>query len=247
LLVRYSGDSFIFHYFSSESANDRAELRAVIGTEAERLTHLFGTMDRSVVNRSLFELRPNETLSPLPITIRARGASGPGVGTMVIPPQDQAAIMLITVADYLDQMVSVNGWKHVHQEEGTAMAPLYPGSGKPEIAFFWFSRVCRGLVPFLEIVPPIFNHCTEELTHADETRARDLCTLLDPPKNQSHLYDLAFTFHSHASDLSSWSLSSMLTHSSLACTFNGLSFLNLHTSNCQIVLLVATSLFQTGR
>ena len=192
MLVRYSGDSFIFHYFSSESANDRAELRAVIGTEAERLTHLFGTMDRSVVNRSLFELRPNETLSPLPRTIRARGASGPGVGTMVIPPQDQAAIMLITVADYLDQMVSVNGWKHVHQEEGTAMAPLYPGSGKPEIAFFWFSRVCRGLVPFLEIVPPIFNHCTEELTHADETRARDLCTLLDPQK----INHTSMTWHS---------------------------------------------------
>lgn len=150
----YSGDLFIFHYFESESPEDRAELRAVIGTEAERLTHLFGTvrrqiinalvpggsnmhrladhttqtkhnttpqMDRSVVNRTLFAIpddgETSATPPPLPLkarTIRTRE------GNMTISPEDQAAIMLVTIADYLDQMVAVNGWKDVHQKESPA-------------------------------------------------------------------------------------------------------------------------------
>ena len=161
----FSGDLFIFHFYKSESAADRSKLRDVIGTEAERLVHLFGTMDRSVVNRSLFEL-PNATLALEPRTIRARH------GPLDITPEDQAAIMVVTIADYLDQMVAVNGWRDVYQHESPAR--LYPGDGKPEVALYWFSRVCRGIAPFLRIIPPIFDGCTAEITREDETAARDL-------------------------------------------------------------------------
>ena len=164
----FSGDAFIFHFFESHSDEDRAALRAVVGTEAERLVHLFGTMDRSVVNRSLFET-PTSSLHPSPRAIRARGSPE---GTLPVPPKDQAAIMVTTIADYLDQMVSVNGWRDVHQKKSPGS--LYPGTGKPEVALFWFSRVCRGIRPFLQVAPPIFNNCTEELSRADEVAARDL-------------------------------------------------------------------------
>ena len=73
--------------------------------------------------------------------------------------------------NYLDQMVSINGWRDVHQSENPLK--LYPGDGKPEIAFFWFSSVCKVIAPYLSVIPPIFNHCTETITREDEVCARD--------------------------------------------------------------------------
>ena len=161
----YSGDVFIFHYFNSWSSQDRQTLRDVIGTQAELLVFLFGTVDRTSINQSLFS-QPEATLNPEPITIRSRH------GPVIVTPEQQAAIMIITVADYLDQMVSVNGWRDQHQQE--CPQHLYPGTGKPEIAFYWMSRVCRGIAPYLSHVPPIFNNCTQEISYHDERLARDL-------------------------------------------------------------------------
>ena len=50
----YGGDLFIFYYFNPNDQPDREELRNIIGTKAEQLTYLFGTMDRSVVNHTIF-------------------------------------------------------------------------------------------------------------------------------------------------------------------------------------------------
>lgn len=161
----YSGDVFIFHYFNSWSSQDRQALRDIIGTQAELLVFLFGTVDRTSINQTLFS-HPEAILNPEPITIRSRH------GPLRVTPEQQAAIMIITVADYLDQMVSVNGWRDVHQQEYPQY--LYPGIGKPEIAFYWMSRVCKGIAPYLSHVPPIFNNCTQEISYPDESLARDL-------------------------------------------------------------------------
>ena len=161
----YSGDVFIFHYFNSWSSQDRQTLRDVIGTQAELLVFLFGSVDRTSINQTLFS-ESNTTLSDEPIAIRSRH------GPVIITPEQQAAIMIITVADYLDQMVSVNGWRDVHQQEYPEY--LYPGTGKPEIAFYWMSRVCKGVAPYLSHPPPIFNSCTQEISYHDERLARDL-------------------------------------------------------------------------
>lgn len=161
----YSGDVFIFHYFNSRNSKDRHSLRKVIGSDAEDLVYLFGTVDRTSINQTLFS-QPNAVLNSEPITIRSRH------GPILISPQQQAAIMIITVADYLDQMVSVNSWRDLHQQEPPQH--LYPGTGKPEIAFYWMSRVCKGISPYLSWVPPIFNNCTQEISFNDELQARDL-------------------------------------------------------------------------
>ena len=161
----YSGDIFIFHYFNSHSKKDRRKLRNIIGTSAEELVYLFGTIDRTSINKTLFS-KPDAVLSNKNITIRSRH------GPLIITPEQQASIMIITVADYLDQMVSINGWRDIHQQE--SIPNLYPGSGKPEIALYWISRVCRGIAPYLTHVPPIFNNCTQEIDINDEIKARDI-------------------------------------------------------------------------
>tara|TARA_A100001015_G_C15038248_1_gene737738 strand:- start:1125 stop:2291 length:1167 start_codon:yes stop_codon:yes gene_type:complete len=161
----YGGDLFIFQYFNPNKELDRAELRDIIGTESEHLTYLFGTMDRSVVNHTICTEGTLDSDS-----LRKIRTSG-GEIEKQITTQDQAAIMIVTIADYLDQMVSVNGWRDVHQSENPLK--LYPGDGKPEIAFFWFSSVCKVIAPYLPVIPPIFHHCTETITREDEVRARD--------------------------------------------------------------------------
>ena len=161
----YGGDLFMFQYFNPNDEPDRAELRDIIGRESEHLTYLFGTMDRSVVNDTIFTQGILDNTS-----LRKIRTSG-GIVQKKISVEDQAAVMIVTIADYLDQMVSVNGWRDVHQSENPLK--LYPGDGKPEIAFFWFSSVCKVIAPYLSVIPPIFNHCTETITREDEVRARD--------------------------------------------------------------------------
>ena len=51
---------------------------------------------------------------------------------------------------------------------------LYPGDGRPAIALYWMSEICRVVAPQLENVPPIFDHCRRTISYQDEVRARDL-------------------------------------------------------------------------
>jgi len=51
---------------------------------------------------------------------------------------------------------------------------VYPGALKPEVALYWISRVCKGIREHLEVVPPIFDHCTSEISYETELDARDL-------------------------------------------------------------------------
>ena len=161
----YGGDLFIFHYWEAQSPEERAELSALVGPEAEELIYLFGTAHRAQINATLHS-SPLATLAPDPVVVGSRTD-----GHALISPAMAAKIMVVTLADYLDQMVEVNGWRDSHQEP--APPRLYPGSGRPEIALHWVSRVCRGIRDYLEVVPPIFKSCTAEISRADEVAARD--------------------------------------------------------------------------
>uniref|UniRef100_A0A7S2XF92 Uncharacterized protein n=1 Tax=Lotharella oceanica TaxID=641309 RepID=A0A7S2XF92_9EUKA len=79
--------------------------------------------------------------------------------------------MCVTLADYLDQMVEVNGWRDHHQVESPLK--LYPGNQGPAIALYWISGLCRAIRDHLETAPPIFAHCTRVISKADEKLARD--------------------------------------------------------------------------
>merc|ERR1712157_388902 len=93
------------------------------------------------------------------------------MGKCEVSAKDTANILMTTIADYVEQMVDMNGWRDHHQIE-TPNA-LYPGDGKPAVAFYWLSSVCRAIKGHLNVVPDIFEKCTRCITYANECDARD--------------------------------------------------------------------------
>jgi len=164
----FSGDLFMFHYLSDGEEGDREVLRDVIGEHAERLTHTFGITKRGWVNDTLFS-QPDATLDGDTITVQAR--TNLTYFNLTISTKDSAKIMIASIADVFDQMLQVNAWREGHQQE--VPTQLYPGQVRPDIGMHWMSRVCAGIRHLLEVVPPIFDHCTQELTYEDEVAARD--------------------------------------------------------------------------
>ena len=166
----YSGEVFQFYLLDATSSADRAKLRGIVGDAGESLSYLFGTIQRgvlcnfaAVVNQTVAFATPITGVQIVPHRIE---------GTWKMSQGDAANSLMVTIADYLDQMVEMNGWRDHHQiEEGAPT--LYPGNGRPAIGFYWFSAVCFAIKDHLEVIPPIFNHCTEVLGVERETEARD--------------------------------------------------------------------------
>ncbi|CAB9524377.1 unknown protein [Seminavis robusta] len=165
----YSGDLFQFFLWDAARQQDRETLQSMIGSEAEGLTYLFGTINRAELGGLEKAMDADQSMAPLSqstIPVKSRLE-----GTTTISPEEAANILIITVADYLDQMVDTNGWRDHHQVE--MMDCLYPGDGRPAVALHWFSKVCRAIRSNLAVIPPVFNHCTAVLSKQDEVQARD--------------------------------------------------------------------------
>jgi len=167
----YSGDLFQFFLFDANKEEERAELREILGEKGEALAYLFGTVNRGglchfkdVVNQVSTEI----ICPPGNQTVHHRS----DVGNWDMEPLDAANILMVTIADYLDQMVDTNGWRDHHQIEDGGKQ-LYPGNGRPALGFYWFSAVCNGIKDHLEVVPTIFNNCQDVLSLKDEVEARD--------------------------------------------------------------------------
>lgn len=162
----YSGDLFQFMFLDGASEADRTTLRETVGEEAEHLIWMFGSVERGKLNTSLVDL-PRHTLTKEGLHVPHRF-----LGEVVLSGEEVAKILLVTIADYFDQMVEVNGWRDHHQVD--APLSLYPGDRRPTIALYWFSSMCLVIRDFLTVVPPIFHNCTVELSLEDERVARDL-------------------------------------------------------------------------
>ena len=169
----YSGDIFRFFLYDAANAADRAELRSIIGDAAEQLTWLFGTVDRgSLLGLSHMmehDLPPSYSLADygeelVPVAHRLHGR-------VSLSTREVAKIMIVTIADYLEQLVAVNGWLHHHQVESPSV--LWPGDGKPGLGLAWASSLCHAIRSHLEVVPPIFERCTRTLTRTGEVASRD--------------------------------------------------------------------------
>ncbi|MGK3744598.1 MAG: hypothetical protein ACI90V_011458, partial [Bacillariaceae sp.] len=172
LHTAYSGDLFQFYLYDSNNEDDRNEVKDLLGEQAEALTYLFGTIHRGplchfkdVVNN----IRPDSVCSTNEThTVAHRGSES---GTWDVDRKTAANILIITIADYLDQMVESNGWKHHQSENGGD--DLYPGNGIPEVAFYWFTAVCYGIRDHLDVIPSIFNHCQTVISYDDDKQSRD--------------------------------------------------------------------------
>ena len=133
--------------------------------------HLFGTVARHEFV-GLGRMMANRTIDAEDLAgpVLARSRLGPDVeldATVV------AELIVITLADYLDQTLEVNGWRDHHMVDPLD-TPLFPGDGQPKVCLFWMAAACRAVKDFLEVVPPIFDGCTASLTYENEVRERDL-------------------------------------------------------------------------
>mmetsp|Transcript_73608 Transcript_73608/g.142359 ORF Transcript_73608/g.142359 Transcript_73608/m.142359 type:complete len:431 (-) Transcript_73608:170-1462(-) len=164
----YSGDLLIFHFLSDWREEDRAQLRSVVGEDTEALIYLFGTTKRGNGNDTLYA-SPGAVLPSDGVTVdhRFKGI----YDTLHLDSRVLAKILLVSIADVFDQMLQINAWRDSHQHEKPSS--LYPGQARPDLGMHWMSRVCAGIKDFLEVVPPIFGSCTQELAYSDEVAARD--------------------------------------------------------------------------
>jgi len=167
----YSGDLFQFYAFKADCDQDRAKVRSVLGKEGEALTWLFGTINRAKLwgTGNIIDRSSDEVVVNTEKIITDHRLAGEGWEMSV---KDTANILMVTLADYLDQMVDMNAWRDHHQCESADV--LYPGDGKPAIAMYWLSTVAKGIAPYLDVTPPIFDSCTKTITYRDEVAARDL-------------------------------------------------------------------------
>jgi hypothetical protein len=186
----YGGDVFSFYLFNEQDTAARERVKKVVGSRAEALIHMYGTIHRG----ELCNLKEVMKMVSAPDQVGAKAThiTGPQYVSLRLPdpskpettrpilvsPQQAAHMLIITVADYIDQFVETNGWRDHHQVEDPekllANHRLYPGDGRPAIALYWMSEICRVVAPQLESVPPIFDHCRKTLSYRDEVRARDL-------------------------------------------------------------------------
>ena len=167
----YSGDLFSFFAFDAALSSERARLAQLIGEEAEPLVHLFGTVARhEFVGLGRMMANRTHDADALEGSVIARSRLGPDV---TLGAATVAELVVVTVADYLDQTLAVNGWRDHHMVDPLD-TPLFPGDMRPEVCLFWMAAACRAVKDFLEVVPPIFDSCTATLTSQDEERARDL-------------------------------------------------------------------------
>ena len=167
----YSGDLFSFFAFDAALSSERARLAQLIGEEAEPLVHLFGTVARhEFVGLGRMMANRTHDADMLAGSVIARSRLGPDV---TLDAATVAELVVVTIADYLDQTLAVNGWRDHHMVDPRD-TPLFPGDMRPEVCLFWMAAACRAVKDFLDVVPPIFDACTATLTSQDEERARDL-------------------------------------------------------------------------
>ena len=106
-----SGDLFRFFLYDATNAVDRSSLRAIVGEPAELLTWRFGTVARGEL-LNLAEAMQHDAPPP---TMTSGPADLVSVShrldnSTTLRNADVAKILIVTIADYLEQMVETNGW-----------------------------------------------------------------------------------------------------------------------------------------
>lgn len=168
LHTSYSGDLFKFYLFDVEE--ERHRVQDILGQDAESLTFLYGTTNRGQLHG--FASLINGTSTDLVDIDQPQWIDHRLEGQYEVNPETTAELLMVTIADYLDQMVDMNGWRDHHQMDVPDF--LYPGDGKPAIGLSWMSHVCQQIKPYLKVVPPAFDQCTTTMSISDERRAREL-------------------------------------------------------------------------
>mmetsp|Transcript_75032 Transcript_75032/g.160724 ORF Transcript_75032/g.160724 Transcript_75032/m.160724 type:complete len:446 (-) Transcript_75032:88-1425(-) len=174
----YSRMGFDFRYFDITDPKARDQIRSVIGGPAEQLVYNYcSAWDLEAMPldpmAEMREVKPQicmgKALDPAGYEIASRLNDKE---TRHVSARDLAKFLVGLVADVADQLTAVNGYTDVYQVAEPNL--VWPGDGAPGISMYWFSKVLVSARPFLDVVPPVFNNCTEVLEIQAEIKARDL-------------------------------------------------------------------------
>jgi len=160
----YSNSFVSMNLYNPDTEAGRAELRSLIGAEAEVLVWKF-----CVINRQEMENMVVQTGS---IPKEGRTFKHIRTGEPVdCSAAEIGAFMVETLADYQDQSF---GWQS-DMEAGRSRA-IWPGVFRPTLRMSKVSKMAVATRAHgqLAVVPPIFDNCTKVLTEANEREARDL-------------------------------------------------------------------------
>ncbi|CAE8604531.1 unnamed protein product [Polarella glacialis] len=160
----YSNSFVSMNLFNPDTEAGRAELRDLVGEDAENLIYKF-----CVINRQEME---TEVLRTGRIPEEGRSFKHIRTGEPVMCSASEIGAFIVeTLADYQDQSF---GWQS-DMEAGLSGA-LWPGICKPTLRMSKVSKMAVAVRKHgqLKVVPPIFDHCSKVLDESDERAARDL-------------------------------------------------------------------------
>jgi len=168
----YSRDGFYFRHFNIDDKTSRDLVRSVVGDAAEQ--NVFNYC--SSYDLAAYSLDPKDVNAMIPLGAPL-DPNGHNIPSRLDPSRpfymsarDMAKFLVILVADIADQLSHVFTYRDVYQHEEPQH--LWPGDGSsPGFFLSIFSRVLQSARPFLDVVPPVFNNCTETLSMADEAQA----------------------------------------------------------------------------
>jgi len=163
----YARSGFNFRFFDIHDPESRPKIAAVLGKGAEELIYQYcATWDEQAWALGAAEGIPFEAAGyEVPSRLK------PGQ-KLHIAVRDLAKLVVCLVADVADQLTERFTYRDVYHHEDPELN--WPGNGQPGLFFAMFSRMLRSARPYLEVVPPVFNGCTEVLSDEAELEARDL-------------------------------------------------------------------------
>ena len=173
----FTRDGFYFRYFDIGDPASRLQLSGVVGADAEALIYNYcvseslwehGEFGGNAVEWQPHKVQLGEPLRPEGYDMPTREDPSQ---TVHFSAEQVAAHFVVFVADVAEQMTDVMSYVDVYHE--ISPARLWPGTGVPGIGFAFFSRMLRTAAPHLEVIPPVFNGCTEVLDLKDEVQARE--------------------------------------------------------------------------
>ncbi|HEY8518067.1 MAG TPA: tetratricopeptide repeat protein [Candidatus Binatia bacterium] len=154
-------NSFVRMKLFDSTRDGRDEVRALIGEEAERLTHLFCEIQRDEL---LSVAEPTNGTDGVEVSLYRTGEK------VRLSRRDFATFLVVTMADFAEQHFA---W----QDRLFAGNPrvLWPGDSRPGLWMSlnaWLAQ--RAARCGAEPLPPVFESCSAQLSGEAEREARDL-------------------------------------------------------------------------
>jgi len=170
----YSNSFVRMKVFDGDAAEERADVRRLIGQRAEALVHTFCEIRREqLLTSGVFSDAASIPADGIDVDLYR------GAGRVRLSRSDLATFLVVTMADYAEQHFSWQDRLFANLDgkptRGGNPRALWPGDNRPGLwmhlnALLGRSVAALGFAP----VPPVFTRCSADISVEAEREARDL-------------------------------------------------------------------------